>query len=129
MDWLKHLIWHGDKFLGVEWSVWKVIGWLGNATFFSRFFVQWYATEKKRQVVIPVVFWWLSLVGTLLLLSYAAFHQRDPVFIFAYAFSWIPYIRNLVIHYRHVKEQKKCAQCAAVSPGSANYCSACGRKL
>ena len=70
MDWLTHLlwndlIWHDGKLLGIDWSVWKVVGWLGNAVFFSRFFVQWYATEKKKQVVVPQAFWWLSLVGSL----------------------------------------------------------------
>jgi hypothetical protein len=29
--------------------VWKVLGWLGNTAFFSRFLVQWYATEKKKE--------------------------------------------------------------------------------
>ena len=62
---LDDLIWHDGKFFGIDWSVWKVIGWLGNAVFFSRFLVQWYATEKKKQVVVPQAFWWLSLVGSL----------------------------------------------------------------
>jgi lipid-A-disaccharide synthase-like uncharacterized protein len=126
---IHHLIWHDGKFLGIEWSVWKAVGWLGNAVFFSRFFVQWYATEKRRQVVVPALFWWLSLAGSLLLLSYAVFHQQDSVFIFAYAFTWIPYIRNLIIHYRHEKARRTCPECRALSPGFANYCSACGAKL
>ena len=61
----------------------------GNAVFSSRFFVQWYATEKKR-VVVPVAFWWLSLLGSLLLLAYA-FRKTDSVFIYAYLFPCIPY--------------------------------------
>src|SRR5205823_4355598 len=94
------------KLLGITWNAWKVIGWLGNALFFSRFFVQWHATEKSKQVVVPAAFWWLSLGGSLLLLSYALFYQRDSVFIFAYAFTWIPYIRNLIIHRRHAAAQR-----------------------
>src|SRR5206468_2240792 len=82
---------HADKLLGIDWSVWKVVGWLGNLVFFSRFFVQWYATEKLRRVVVPTAFWWLSLIGSVLLLIYSL-RQRDSVFIFAYAFTWIPYI-------------------------------------
>jgi lipid-A-disaccharide synthase-like uncharacterized protein len=117
------------KFLGIQWSAWKVVGWLGNAVFFSRFFVQWYATEKRKQVVVPALFWWLSLAGSLLLLSYAVFHQKDSVFIFAYAFTWIPYIRNLIIHYRHENARRPCLECGALSPGYANYCSQCGAKL
>ena len=108
MDWLTNLIWHSGKFLGVEWGVWKVVGWLGNAVFFSRFFVQWYATEKLKRVVVPAAFWWLSLAGSLLLLSYSL-HQSDSVFIFAYAFTWIPYIRNLMIHHQHKAARLTCA--------------------
>ena len=129
MDWLTNLIWHHGKLFGIEWSAWKVIGWLGNAFFFSRFFVQWYATEKRKQVVVPAAFWWLSLAGSLLLLSYAVFHQRDSVFIFAYAFTWIPYIRNLVIHRRHVAAQLDCPHCDKLSPPHSRFCFWCGTKL
>jgi lipid-A-disaccharide synthase-like uncharacterized protein len=113
-------------FLGIEWHVWKVIGWLGNAIFFSRFLVQWYATEKRKQVVVPSAFWWLSLSGSLLLLSYALFYQKDSVFIFAYAFTWIPYIRNLVISRRHKKAHRDCPSCHAKAAPTAKYCSQCG---
>ena len=129
MDWLTNLVWHNGMFLGVQWGVWKVIGWLGNAVFFSRFFVQWYATERLKRVVVPTAFWWLSLAGSLLLLSYALFYKRDSVFIFAYAFTWIPYIRNLVIHQRHAAAHLECSRCARVCPPQSNYCFACGARL
>ena len=129
MEFLGTIGWYHGKFLGVDWSAWKMIGWLGNAIFFSRFFVQWYATEKKKQVVIPALFWWLSLAGSMLLLAYAVFYQHDSVFIFAYLFTWIPYIRNLVIHSRHTKAQLICPQCKTRSGSSAKFCSLCGTKL
>src|SRR5437667_2491929 len=111
MDWPTGLLVHDGKLLGIDWSVWKVVGWLGNLVFFSRFFVQWYATEKQKRVVVPVTFWWLSLVGSILLFGYALFYRRDSVFIFAYAFTWIPYVRNLLIHRRYQSAQSQCAQC------------------
>jgi lipid-A-disaccharide synthase-like uncharacterized protein len=129
MDWLTNLIWHDGKFLGIQWSVWKAVGWLGNAVFFSRFFVQWYATEKLKRVVVPTAFWWLSLAGSLLLLSYALFYQRDSVFIFAYAFTWIPYIRNLIIHHRHAAAHVLCPQCAQVCPPQSKFCLECGERI
>ena len=129
MDWLNNLIWHNGKLFGIEWTVWKVVGWCGNAVFFSRFFVQWYATEKLKRVVVPTAFWWLSLFGSLLLLSYAVFHDRDSVFIFAYAFTWIPYIRNLIIHHRHKEAHSDCPKCGKASPPQANFCSECGARL
>jgi lipid-A-disaccharide synthase-like uncharacterized protein len=129
MDWLSNLVWHDGKLFGIAWSAWKVVGWLGNAIFFSRFFVQWYATEKLKRVVVPTAFWWLSLLGSLLLLSYALFSQHDSVFIFAYAFTWIPYIRNLVIHRRHELAHLNCHKCGNTCAPGSRYCSACGERL
>src|ERR1700722_13546910 len=102
---------------------------MGNAVFFSRFLVQWYATEKKGQVGIPVVFLWLSLSGSLLLLSYAIFYDKHHVIIFAYLFTWIPYTRNLIIHYRHQKAHTNCAVCGKKVPPQSNFCPNCGTKL
>ena len=118
-----------NSFLGIEWSAWKVIGWAGNAIFFSRFVVQWIATEKRRRVVIPVAFWWLSLLGSLILLLYGLIYLKDSVVIFAYAFTWIPYIRNIVIHYRNKARQKQCGACHAHAVPHAAYCHKCGTKL
>jgi lipid-A-disaccharide synthase-like uncharacterized protein len=129
MDWLHGLFWYNGDF---QW--WEIVGWLGNLVFFSRFFVQWYATEKKKRVVVPTAFWWLSLAGSLLLLLYAIFgqvkpHKRSWVFIASYAFTWIPYVRNLIIHRRHVEAHLDCNSCGAVCPPGSNYCHSCGAKL
>jgi lipid-A-disaccharide synthase-like uncharacterized protein len=129
MDWLTQLLWPQGRFLGIEWHAWKLVGWSGNAVFFSRFLVQWYATERNKRVVVPATFWWLSLLGALLLFSYALFYQRDSVFIFAYAFTFIPYARNLIIHQRHAGTHQRCAACGADSPPAAKFCADCGAKL
>ena len=128
MDWLHNLIWHNGELFGVAWSVWKIIGWLGNTVFFARLFVQWYVTEKKKRVVVPVAFWWLSLAGSLLLLAYSL-HKRDSVFIFAYIFTWIPYIRNLIIHRRHEEAHTDCSGCGNSCPPQSNFCPNCGARL
>ena len=122
-------IWDGNRFLGIAWSWWKVLGWTGNVIFFSRFFVQWLATEKRKQVVIPISFWWLSLTGSLALLIYGLFYLKDSVVIFAYAFTWIPYIRNIVIHYRNKAAQLRCESCGTGTAHHAAYCHKCGVKL
>jgi lipid-A-disaccharide synthase-like uncharacterized protein len=128
-DWLHGLFWNDGHFQG-----WEIVGWLGNSVFFARFFVQWYATERKKQVVVPVAFWWLSLAGSLLLLTYALFSHTHPnrrnwVFVASYAFTWIPYVRNLIIHRRHEDAQIKCATCGTVCPPKSNFCLACGARL
>jgi lipid-A-disaccharide synthase-like uncharacterized protein len=128
MESILNFVWHDGQLFGIDWSVWKIVGWLGNAVFFSRFFVQWYATEKKKQVVVPQAFWWLSLIGSVTLLCYSL-HQKDSVFIFAYAFTWIPYIRNLIIHRQHKAAQAICAGCGQKNPPQANFCPNCGGKM
>ena len=105
------------------------MGFVGNAVFFSRFFVQWYATEKRNQVVVPQAFWWLSLVGSVILLAYGVFYLRDSVVIFAYAFTWVPYIRNIMIHRRNKAARSTCAGCGQKNPPQANYCPNCGGKI
>ena len=126
MDANTHSLWLD----GLTWSgIWTLVGWLGNGIFSCRFLVQWYATEQKKQVTVPVLFWWLSLAGSLMLLLYAVFYDKHHVIIFAYAFPWIPYTRNLIIHYRHLAAQKQCADCAEKCSPKANYCPNCGTRL
>ena len=107
---------------------WTTIGWLANLAFSCRFLVQWYVTEKKKQVTVPALFWWLSLVGSLTLLVYSIY-QKDSVFIFAYAFSWIPYLRNLTIHRANKAARTVCAGCGQKNPPQANFCPHCGVKV
>ena len=57
----------GDYWGGTPWY-WIAIGFGGQLVFFSRFFVQWIASEKAKRSVVPLAFWYLSMVGGLLLL-------------------------------------------------------------
>ena len=80
------------------------IGFSGQAMFFMRFFVQWLYSEKHRRSLIPTAFWYFSLAGSLLLLTYAIIKQ-DPVFIVGQSTGFIIYTRNLVLIRR--EQQKK----------------------
>lgn len=79
-------------------DIWMAIGFLGQGIFASRFVVQWIVSEVKKQSVIPVAFWYLSIIGSLLTLAYAI-HKADPVFIVGYLFNSLIYIRNLYFIY------------------------------
>ena len=79
--------------------VWLTIGFLGQALFTSRFIVQWFKSEIVGKSVIPVAFWWFSVGGGVVLLSYAV-HQMDPVFIVGQAAGLVVYARNLYLVYR-----------------------------
>ena len=80
-------------------TTWYAVGFAGQALFFSRFLVQWLASEKRRQSHIPNAFWFLSIAGGLTLLAYAIF-RRDPVFIAGQATGILIYGRNLWFIYR-----------------------------
>src|SRR4029077_18486068 len=41
------------RFLGLDWSYLMVLGFIGNALFSMRFLVQWIASERQRESVIP----------------------------------------------------------------------------
>lgn len=75
---------------------WLLLGFLGQAMFSGRFLVQWVASERKRASVVPTAFWWLSIAGGALLLSYAL-HRADPVFIVGQAAGLVVYVRNLML--------------------------------
>jgi lipid-A-disaccharide synthase-like uncharacterized protein len=76
--------------------VWLIIGFTGQALFTARFLVQWIVSERRRDSVVPVAFWWLSLLGGLTLLSYASYRQ-DPVIMVGQGMGLIVYARNLML--------------------------------
>jgi lipid-A-disaccharide synthase-like uncharacterized protein len=77
-------------------KLWLGVGFLGQALFSARFIVQWVVSEKRRRSVTPVAFWYFSLAGGVILLSYAI-HRRDTVFIVGQAAGLLVYVRNLML--------------------------------
>ncbi|MBU6211370.1 MAG: hypothetical protein RLZ79_37 [Pseudomonadota bacterium] len=77
-------------------TLWIVIGFLGQALFSARFFVQWLASERVKRSVIPTAFWYFSLAGGVTLLAYAI-HRQDPVFIAGQGLGLVVYLRNLYL--------------------------------
>ncbi|MBH3415416.1 lipid-A-disaccharide synthase N-terminal domain-containing protein [Pseudomonas putida] len=86
-------------------TLWLIIGFAGQAVFTGRFVLQWLYSEFKRRSVIPVGFWYLSMLGSTLLLTYAIYRQ-DPVFIIGQSFGFLVYLRNLQLIARN-QEQKE----------------------
>jgi len=88
--------------------LWKVIGFGGLLTFQARWVVQWLYSERHRESKVPVAFWWLSLAGALLELSYFL-RQQDSVGVCGYVVSALPYTRNLMLVYRKRREDAAAA--------------------
>ena len=78
--------------------LWVIFGLAAQFMFMMRFLVQWIASERARRSVVPVAFWYFSLLGGVTLLAYAI-HRRDPVFMLGQGAGIFIYLRNLwLIH-------------------------------
>lgn len=85
-----------EKYADKIFNPWVIIGFLGQILFFGRFVVQWIASEKQKQSVIPVAFWYFSLGGGVLILIYSI-SIGDIVFTAGSSLNLIIYVRNLVL--------------------------------
>ena len=87
------------------WDPWIIFGFSAQFVFFMRFVVQWWVSEKKKQSVIPVAFWYLSIAGSLMILVYSI-RQQDIVFTTASVLNTMIYIRNLMLIHSNRKSNK-----------------------
>jgi len=85
-------------------TAWLVIGFVGQAFFSMRFLVQWIFSERQRKSIIPVAFWYFSLLGGATLLAYAI-HKGDPVFIVGQGAGLFIYSRNLYFVHRQRRQE------------------------
>jgi lipid-A-disaccharide synthase-like uncharacterized protein len=83
-------------------TFWLILGFIAQGLFSARFLVQWIASERAGKSVMPIVFWYLSILGSALLLAYAIYRE-DPVFILGQAAGLIVYFRNLYL----IRREKK----------------------
>ena len=88
--------------LSTEEMIWLGIGFSGQSLFFSRWLLQWFVSERKAESQIPVSFWYMSLIGSVIVLAYAL-HRVDPVFIAGQSVGTLVYVRNLILIHRSQK--------------------------
>ena len=79
---------------------WRLLGFAGSALWSGRFVVQWWESERKGHSHLPESFFWMSLVGSVLLFAYAVW-RVDWVNMASFALNPIPYARNLILLRRH----------------------------
>jgi|TARA_A100001015_G_scaffold321384_1_gene451846 Predicted membrane protein len=84
--------------------LWISFGTFGQLIFFSRWIVQWFYSEKNKSSVIPIAFWWCSLIGGIITLIYA-YHIGSFPFMLAQAIGIIVYLRNLLLIYKSQYER------------------------
>ena len=84
--------------------LWVTFGTIGQLIFFTRWIIQWLSSEKLKSSVIPVAFWWCSLLGGVITLIYAHHIESFP-FMLAQAIGIIVYSRNLFLIYKGVNDR------------------------
>ncbi|SFF93285.1 Uncharacterized N-terminal domain of lipid-A-disaccharide synthase [Salegentibacter agarivorans] len=86
-----------DLIKGDNISIWLIaLGIVGQLIYTARFIYQWIHAERNQESDLPLKFWIISLVGSILIFTYGIFRD-DPVLIAAHFFGGIVYIRNLFI--------------------------------
>jgi lipid-A-disaccharide synthase-like uncharacterized protein len=98
-------------------------GLLGQSIFMFRFVVQWYASEKRGVVQIPVAFWYFSIVGSLMTIVYAVL-KPELVLLFAQSLGLFIYVRNLMIVYGLTRKSRLVAGRKAAAATNPNQPSA-----
>ena len=97
---------------------WIVFGLMAQLLFSARFVVQWLKSEKEKKSVIPTAFWYFSISGGIVLLTYAL-HKQDPVFILGQGLGLFIYMRNLQLIRKERNRLKITASAAsAIGPNS-----------
>lgn len=87
---------------GLHMSPWKIIGLTGALMFGARWLVQFVASRRQGKPVIPRLFWYMSLVGSAMTLSYFIFSaKQDAVGVLQNLFPAFTAAYSLWLDIRH----------------------------
>ena len=84
---------------GVTITPWKLIGYAGVLLFAGRWFVQLAASRARGKVVVPRLFWYMSALGSVLLLGYFIFGKNDSVGVLSNLFPLFVALYNLYLDF------------------------------
>jgi lipid-A-disaccharide synthase-like uncharacterized protein len=77
-------------------DIWLMVGLVAQLLFTARFLVQWWASERAGDSVVPIAFWFLSLAGGAMLLVYGL-QRREPIIILGQSLATVIYLRNIML--------------------------------
>ncbi len=83
---------------------WELTAFIGEAVFGGRFVLQWLVSEYRKKSHIPIAFWYMSIIGSIILAAYSI-HIEKPVLIVAFTLQIGIYTRNLALIKKHRKAQ------------------------
>jgi lipid-A-disaccharide synthase-like uncharacterized protein len=81
-----------------------VMGSIGQLLLNFRFIYQWFYSEKHKTSVLPLGFWIISTIASILIIRYALYvtplKTIDPVLLVAQSMGIIVYVRNIFVHFK-----------------------------
>ncbi|MEO8741645.1 MAG: lipid-A-disaccharide synthase N-terminal domain-containing protein [Lysobacteraceae bacterium] len=90
------------QWTGIHITMWKLIGYAGALMFSARWFVQLHASRRAGRPETPRAFWYMSVVGSLMTLSYFVFSPKsDSVGVIGNLFPAFIASYNLYLDIRH----------------------------
>ena len=92
--------------MGITVTGWKLVGYVGVFMFTGRWLVQMVASKRAGKPVVPRIFWFLSMAGSLMCLSYFLFGKNDSVGVLGYLFPACVSMYNLILDTRHRAQQE-----------------------
>lgn len=84
----------------LKFDFWLLFGIVAQLLFTARFLVQWLASEKQGQSVMPLAFWYFSMAGGMMTLIYGIV-RREPIIIMGQVLAIFIYLRNLILIFRN----------------------------
>lgn len=84
--------------------IWATVALVGQVVFAGRFIFQWLVSEYKKKSYVPIAFWYMSIVGSVILLFYSI-HIKNPIFMVSFSLNTLIYVRNL--HLLHMEAKKQ----------------------
>ena len=100
MDMNQEILWLG--WTGLHLTAWKVIGLVGATMFGARWLVQFHVSRRARKPVIPRLFWYMSVVGSVMTLSYFLLSaKQDAVGVLQNLFPAFTAVYSLYLDIRH----------------------------
>lgn len=84
-----------NKDVSIFWMIW---GTVAQIVFISRFFYQWLYSENRKESILPLGFWVISTLGSIMIFTYSI-ARLDPVLFAAHSLGLFIYTRNILLHY------------------------------
>jgi lipid-A-disaccharide synthase-like uncharacterized protein len=85
---------------GVTITPWKLVGYVGVFLFAGRWLIQLFASRASGKVTMPRLFWYMSALGSILLLGYFTMGKNDSVGVMSNLFPLFVALYNLYLDFK-----------------------------